>query len=180
MESSEYSRGTQAAYFHLVDGTKSSPHAHGQESQRQVFKCPKASRDRHDGKKFKIISVGLKPPRKGIVRILIHFSNPEVGTQPRGSPSHLRRCRQNLGLLRTFHQPLQFSSYLTCPRGLHCPSQLSFNPTWRDQPLIKSTHSVLKRLLWKYGAVQNKQNPARRGEEGEELDVSCCMLQHLG
>lgn len=92
MESSEYSRGKQAADFHLVDGAKSPPHAHGQESQRQVFKCPEASRDRHDGKKFKIISVGLKPPGKGIVRILIHFSNPEVGTQPQGSPSHLRTC----------------------------------------------------------------------------------------
>lgn len=28
--------------------------------------------------------------------------------------------------------------------------------------------------------MQNKQNPAQRGEEGEELDFSCCMLQHLG
>lgn len=79
MESSEYSRGKQAADFHLVDGAKSSPHAHGQESQRQVFKCPEVSKDRHEGKKIKIISVGLKPPRKGIVGILIHFSNPEVG-----------------------------------------------------------------------------------------------------
>ena len=87
MESSEYSRGKQAADFHLVDGAKSSPHAHGQESQRQVFKCPEASKDRHEGKKIKIISVGLKPPRKGTVGILIHFSNPEVGAQPRDSPS---------------------------------------------------------------------------------------------
>ena len=55
MESSEYSRGEQAADFHLVDGAKSSPHAHGQESQRQVFKCPEVSKDRHEGKKIKII-----------------------------------------------------------------------------------------------------------------------------
>lgn len=175
MESSEYSRGKQAADFHLVDGAKSSPHAHGQESQRQVFKCPEASKDRHEGKKIKIISVGLKPPRKGTVGILIHFSNPEVGAQPRDSPSHLRTCTKPAS--SAF---LSFISHSSLPASSPVPgcyialSHFLLTLLGEINP-YSETHTVSYRdccgKMELCNAKQRKCSPEGRGRRGTGLQL---------
>ena len=175
MESSEYSRGKQAADFHFVDGAKSSPHAHGQESQRQVFKCPKASRDRHEGKKVKIISVGLKPPGKGIVRILTRFSNPEVGAQPWDSPSHLRTCtKPESSAFLCFISHSRFPARSPVPGCYIALSHFLLTLLGETSP-YSETHTVSYRnccgKMELRNAKQRKCSPEGRGRRGTGLQL---------